>query len=99
MNGIPILGVLPSSPAAASGLRFGDVLLSVNDQAMSTVEDFLRARSEAKGKMELLVRRGGHLLHICLELGAWPHQDPLATMKQVSQLARAASPESDRPMN
>ena len=63
-----ILGALPGSPAEECGLRYGDVLLSVNDVAMSTVEDFLQARAAASEKMNLIVRRSARVMHVTLHL-------------------------------
>ncbi len=68
MNGIAILGALPGSPAEECGLKYGDILLSVNGEAMTTVEDFLRARSSAQDTMELIVRRGGHVMELSIHL-------------------------------
>lgn len=65
-NGILVLGALPGSPAAELGLRYGDVLLSVNGMRTRVVEDFLKARSLDPKTMRLEVVRGGQT--VCVEL-------------------------------
>lgn len=65
-NGILVLGALPGSPAAELGLRYGDVLLSVNGMRTQVVEDFLKARSLDPKTMRLEVVRGGQT--VCVEL-------------------------------
>ncbi len=72
VNGIAILGSLPGSPVEECGLKYGDVLLSVNGEAMTTVEDFLRARSSAQDKLEIIVRRGAHVMELSISLDKRP---------------------------
>ncbi len=94
MNGIAILGALPGSPAAEFGLKYGDVLLSVNGIAMSSVEDFLQARSGASGKMELIVRRGSHVMEITLDLEERRGKttNPIEAMKSMEHLSLVPPP-------
>lgn len=96
MNGIAILGALPGSPAAEYGLKYGDVLLSVNGLAMSSVEDFLQARSAAEEKMDLIVRRGTHVLELSLDLTARKGKlgNPVEAMKTMSHLSLVPPPGS-----
>lgn len=65
-EGILVLGALPGSPAAELGLRYGDVLLSVNGMRTRVVEDFLKARTLDKVTMRLEIVRGGQT--VCIEL-------------------------------
>jgi serine protease Do len=57
-EGVVISGVEPGSPAEEAGLRRGDVVLEVNQQAVADVGDFRDALAgKSKGAL-LLVRRG-----------------------------------------
>ncbi len=67
-GGILVLGALPGSPAAKLGLHYGDVLMSVNGQRTSTVEDFLAARGLNTKLMRLEVVRGGQTVRIELDI-------------------------------
>jgi len=57
-QGVVISGVAPDSPAAAFGLREGDVVLSVNRQTVNSPKEFMEAleRSKKTGRVLLLVR-------------------------------------------
>jgi len=60
-EGIPILGSLPGTPAAHHGLRYGDILIKVNDIRTSKVTDFFRARALDCEHMRVeFVRDGTH---------------------------------------
>ena len=68
MSGIPILGCLPGSPAEQVGLQYGDILLSVNGQAVTSIMDFLRVRAEATDMLEVIVQRGNRILELTMDL-------------------------------
>ncbi|HEX8256522.1 MAG TPA: Do family serine endopeptidase, partial [Allosphingosinicella sp.] len=61
-RGVVIASVDPSSDAAAKGLRAGDVILSVNQRAITTPEEAAAAveaaRSARRSSVLLLIRRG-----------------------------------------
>lgn len=59
LEGIPILGTLTGTPAARVGLRYGDVLLSVNGMRTRTVIDYLEAKELRRDGMEIVVFRNG----------------------------------------
>ena len=54
-RGVIITRVTPESAAARAGLRRGDILLEINREAMSTVADFDRVRSQLKETSSVLV--------------------------------------------
>ena len=68
MGGLPVLGCLEGSPAAEAGVRYGDILLAVDGIATSTWDDFLRARTQSRGRFVARIFREGTELEIAVEL-------------------------------
>ena len=66
-KGVVVTGVDPSSPAADSGLRKGDVIQEVNHQPVKNAAEFEAAmsKSEKSGTL-LLVNRGGTTVFVAL---------------------------------
>ncbi len=58
-KGVLVAGVEPGSAAEEAGLRRGDVVLEVNQRAVSAVDEFQAALSASKKGALLLVSRGG----------------------------------------
>lgn len=96
LNGLPILGCLDGSPAAQVGIRYGDILLAVNDRPTKTWSDFIEARSASPGEFRARVFRGGEELE--LELTVTPGQrgshSPLSLLGEVLERAGLAAPAS-----
>jgi S1-C subfamily serine protease len=59
LEGIPVLGTLSGTPAARAGIRYGDVLLSVNGRRTRTVIDYVEAKALRVDGMEVVVFRTG----------------------------------------
>jgi S1-C subfamily serine protease len=59
LGGVPILGVLPGSAAERAGLRYGDIVTSVNGFATANFSEFLSAHDRARGPLTLEVFRNG----------------------------------------
>lgn len=59
LGGVPILGVVPGSPAECSGLRYGDIVLSLNGVATDSFEAFLCAHDTNSGELAIEVFRDG----------------------------------------
>jgi serine protease Do len=59
-EGVIVSDVAPGSPAAAKGIQQGDLIVSVNRQNVTSVDEFAGAvqQSRKSGKVLLLVRRG-----------------------------------------
>lgn len=70
LEGVPLLGVLEGSPAARAGVRYGDILLSVNGRRTRTVIEYLEAKNLRSDGMELTVFRGNAELHLAFEYDA-----------------------------
>ncbi len=59
LDGIPVLGTLEGTPAAQAGIRYGDVLLSVNGMRTRNMFDYVEAKALRSDGMEIIVFRGG----------------------------------------
>jgi serine protease Do len=69
-KGIVIRRVSPDSPASDAGLLPGDVVLEVNHDKVSTVDEFVNKAKEAKTTKKaalLLVQRGGATLYTVIK--------------------------------
>jgi C-terminal processing protease CtpA/Prc len=66
-GGMPLLGCLPGSPAARAGLRFGDIVVSVNGVATPDVDAFVAAKELRGGAMSVAFVRDGKELLVELE--------------------------------
>jgi serine protease Do len=67
-KGVVVAGVQPDSPAAEVGLREGDIILEVNRQPVTTVQDAkdVLSKSDAKEALLLLVKRGEGSLFVAM---------------------------------
>ncbi len=73
-RGVLVLEVTAGSPAAAAGIRPGDVLVRAGDRRLETVEAFLsvlRARSPGD-TLEVALARGGEERTVAVRLGERP---------------------------
>jgi serine protease Do len=72
VRGVFVEGVAPGSLAQRSGLRRGDIILSVNNEPVENLSQFNekieRAKSEQRTRVLLLIRRGGSNLYVVLYL-------------------------------
>ena len=88
-----IVEVIPDSPAAKAGLRAGDVLLAVGDQATATREAFVAAIRAAKPghALAIKVRRDGQEQSVPVALGNRPEPVP-PPAGQPGQASRSERP-------
>ena len=72
--GAMVMSVDKSGPAAAAGIRQGDVIVGWNDEKLSGVRPLLRSLGpDSVGRVvELLVRRGGEPTRLTLTIGERP---------------------------
>jgi S1-C subfamily serine protease len=59
LGGIPVLGSLGGSPAARAGIRYGDIVLSVNGKKTATAHDYVVAKSLRQDGMDVVFFRNG----------------------------------------
>lgn len=63
VEGIPILGCIPGSPAARAGLKVGDVLLVANGIRTRSIDDYFDALDVDAQKLEVTYYRDGEHVH------------------------------------
>ena len=68
LSGLPILGCASGSPAARAGLRYGDIVLSLNGVPTPSWSAFFDASGRADGQLCLRVFRHGRELELSLTL-------------------------------
>lgn len=59
LEGLPLLGTLEGTPAARAGVRYGDVLISVNGVRTKEVTDYVEAKNLRSDGMEIVIFRDG----------------------------------------
>jgi Do/DeqQ family serine protease len=73
-KGVMIRAVEPDSPAQTAGLREGDVLLSVGNRRISSLDDYLSASKSisAGDQMDIQIWRGGRSLSVPVKASEFP---------------------------
>jgi S1-C subfamily serine protease len=68
-GGVRVEGVSPGGPAAEAGVKAGDVIVAIDDEAVATGRELVRAMEavEPGDKVELGVKRDGKALRIAVE--------------------------------
>jgi S1-C subfamily serine protease len=90
LDGVPVLGCLPNSPAARAGVRYGDILLSANGRPTPRLEDYIEARNERQGSVELRLFRDGSEFVVTLECKAPSEEvDPLTGLEAIQSFFSA----------
>jgi uncharacterized iron-regulated protein len=67
-KGVEVLEVMPGSPAAGSGLKKGDIILSVNAKPVSKVEEVQKAVAEGGSSLKILIKREGKRIVIDVKM-------------------------------
>src|ERR1041384_2077792 len=86
LNGVPVLGCRPGSPAALAGVQYGDILMSVNHVPTPDWAAFIEARALSRSHMRVEAFRGGENLVFELALATTSEPvDPLALLEELIQ--------------
>ena len=59
LGGLPVFGCLPGSPVDKAGVRYGDVLLSVDGQLTPSWDAYIAARESSGPSIRLRLSRDG----------------------------------------
>jgi len=68
LGGLPVFGCLPGSPVERAGVRYGDVLLSVDGQLTPSWDAYIAARETSGPVIRLRLSRDGHEFEVDVEL-------------------------------
>jgi serine protease Do len=75
-RGVAIVSVVPASPAAAAGLRAGDVIQKINNQPIiqsEAVQEFVQ-NAKVGGLLQMEINRNGQILNLSVKPGSLPVQ-------------------------
>ena len=98
-EGIPIWGSIPGSPADGAGVRYGDILLSVNGTRTKTFQDYVDAKRSSDGVLALEFLRDGDTIEVAVELAGsdWKPTDREVAETVAEQGYLAPDDEDDTP--
>jgi S1-C subfamily serine protease len=84
LNGVPVLGCRPGSPAARAGVQYGDILMTVNNVPTPDWASYIEARALNREQMRIEVFRAGETLVFELALPkAGEPVDPAALLDEL----------------
>ncbi|HZN34259.1 MAG TPA: PDZ domain-containing protein [Pirellulaceae bacterium] len=95
-DGVKVVSVKPGGPADASGLKPGDLITSIDDKPIRTVDamDAALTTASAGQKLKIAVRRAGGPQTLTVTLGSRPSATPAA---DVGEAPPAAAPPTLNP--
>jgi S1-C subfamily serine protease len=91
LSGLPVYGCLPNSPAERAGVRYGDVLLSVDGQPTPTWEAYLAAREHSGATIRLRLFRDGYEFELDIILDRARHVEASALASTLGLFAQLDS--------
>jgi predicted metalloprotease with PDZ domain len=56
-EGVPLIGLLPDSPAELAGMQPGDLIVAVNGMRTHNVVDYISAKNRCKSAMQVIFLR------------------------------------------
>lgn len=91
LSGLPVYGCLPGSPAERAGVRYGDVLLSVDGHATPSWDAYLAARQVSGSSLVLRLFRDGRELEVEVPLQGGSRLDSSTLAATLGMLGRSPS--------
>jgi len=90
LGGIPVWGVLPGSVSQRCGVRYGDVIISVNGIKTSNADEYVEARSARRDGADIVIFREGQevLLRLSFDRPNAPTPDRVLQVAQELAAAR-----------
>ena len=95
VRGVPVWGCLPGSTAAEAGVRYGDIVLSVNGMPTPNIDAYLEARKLRTDGYELRLFRDGD--EFTVFVGFRPPADSLTALAMQIADGRYVPHESEPP--
>jgi S1-C subfamily serine protease len=96
LNGVPVLGCRPGSPAARAGVKYGDILTAVNGLPTPDWASYIEARSRSRGEMRVELFRAGETLVFEFALPTHPEPiDPAALLEELIEAGMMPLPTPD----
>jgi S1-C subfamily serine protease len=95
VHGVPVWGCLPGSTAAQAGVRYGDIVLSVNGVPTPTIDAYLAGRSLRSDGYELRLFRAGEELTVFVPFR--PPADSMQALAEQIAEGRYVAPSSPPP--
>ena len=83
LGGLPVLGCRPNSPATRAGIRYGDIVLTVNGQPTPDWAAYVAARALNPTEMTVEVFRGGQTIVHTLTLDRGEPVEPLSLLAEL----------------
>lgn len=89
LGGLPVWGCLPGSLAQEAGIRYGDVVLSVNGKSTANMDEYLDARSLRNDSATVVLFRDGDTLSIHLKFEEQEPTDDASRKQQLRALSKS----------
>lgn len=86
MGGFVCMGCLKGSPADNAGVKYGDIVLSVNGKSTPDMQSFVDAKGLNDKGMDVVVFRGGKKHHLSFVYGERKETDPTALVMELSEM-------------
>ena len=97
LSGIAVWGVLPGSVSQRCGVRYGDIIISVNGIKTSNAEEYVEARGARLDGADVVIFRDGQEVLLQLSFDEPSAPTPERVLQVAQELAAARLLPSDAP--